>query len=164
MMTAALIEDHQALCALFTKIEELLPSLNRTTAVKELARQVEGLLRKHAAAEEDLVLLALAAKPEHQSAADAFYQEHQEIDGRLVKVSTTLDFAQARQLLQEAIARSRQHFQYEESFLFPLLERVSERETLFKLGRLWRKQRGNGWPSNPSPGAAGLGIERAADI
>lgn len=141
MMTAALIEDHRAMNAEFDRIEQVLPGLQQSAAVKQLVHQVEDLLRKHAAAEEDLFLLVLGRHPEHKHALGEVYREHQEIDGRLINASATLETAQARQWLREAIARSRRHFQHEESEVFPLIERVSDPATLLKLGRIWRQQR-----------------------
>ena len=57
-------------CAVFDHVERSLPGVKQLAHVKELSRMVEGLLRSHAAAEEDLVLLALDHAPEHKRRGD----------------------------------------------------------------------------------------------
>ena len=145
-MITALIEDHRAMCAEFARIEQVLPGLEQSAAVKELAQHVEELLRKHAAAEEDFFLLVLGRHPEHKHAIGGVYREHQEIDGRLLNASATSEIVQARQWLREAMDLSRRHFQHEEATVFPLIERVSEHATLSKLGRIWRQRRQDAAP------------------
>jgi hypothetical protein len=88
----------------------------------------------------------LALGQSHKDSADSLYQQHQEIDGRLVNVSTTADLAQARQWLLEAINTSRAHFRHEESCVFPLLEEAAGPEMLLRLGRIWRQRRGTAFP------------------
>ena len=126
---------------LFDHIEELLPKLSRPAEVKRLARMVEDLLRGHAVAEEDLVLVALDHDSEHKRRADRLHREHQEIDSRLTRVYATSDLAKARRLLKAAIVASRAHFKHEERIVFPLIERVTTPETLLKVGAVWMQRR-----------------------
>jgi iron-sulfur cluster repair protein YtfE (RIC family) len=140
-ITTALVAEHAMYCALFDHIEQLLPKLDRPAEVKRLARLVEGLLRGHAAAEEDLVLVALDHDSEHKRRANRLHQEHKEIDGRLTRVHGTNNVAQARGLLRAAIVASRSHFKHEERVVFPLIERVTKPETLTRLGATWMQRR-----------------------
>jgi hemerythrin-like domain-containing protein len=43
--------------------------------------------------------------------------------------------------MRAALAHSRLHFQYEEENIFPLIERTLQRETLVRLGDVWREKR-----------------------
>ena len=140
-ITRALVAEHKMFCAVFDQVEHLLPGVKQLAHVKELSRMVEGLLRSHAAAEEDLVLLALDHAPEHKRRGDRIHQEHQEIDSRIMRVHGTKNLARARSLLRAAMIASRKHFEHEERVVFPLVERVMKPETLTKLGGVWMRRR-----------------------
>jgi hemerythrin-like domain-containing protein len=72
---------------------------------------------------------------------DSFEQEHREIDASLLRVRDARQLAEARRLLQHAVAYSRKHFDREERIVFPLAEKVLKQETLKELGCAWIKQR-----------------------
>jgi hypothetical protein len=134
----ALVSEHRAFCAEFDRVEQVLPRTRKLEAVKLLAQQVEGMLVRHAAAEEDLLLLARGRRPEQkQSQSETIHLEHLEIDARLTQVHLARNLAQARRLFQAAIAVSRRHFKHEERMLFPMIEQVMDRGTLAKLGTIW---------------------------
>ena len=140
-ITKALAAEHAMYRVLFDHIEELLPKLRRPAEVKRLARLVEDLLRSHAVAEEDLVLVALDHESAHQRRADRLHRDHQEIDSRLTRVHGINNLSQARSLLEAAIVASRAHFKHEERVVFPLIEKVTKPETLVKLGAVWMQRR-----------------------
>jgi len=140
-ITRALAAEHKMFCAVFDQVERLLPGVKQLTQVKEFSRMVEGLLRSHAAAEEDLVLLALDHAPQHKRRGDRIHQEHQEIDSRITRVHGTKNLARARSLLRAALGASRKHFEHEERVVFPLVERVMKPEMLTKLGGVWMRRR-----------------------
>jgi len=73
--------------------------------------------------------------------AEAFHQEHREIDASLVEVKAARQVKAARELLLKAVAYSRNHFDKEERVLFPLAEKVLKSNTLRTLARDWMKQR-----------------------
>jgi hemerythrin-like domain-containing protein len=140
-ITRVLAAEHKMFCAVFDQIEQTLPQAQRLDQLRGLSRFVEELLRSHAGAEEDLVLLAVDHGPEHKRRCHRFHQEHQEIDGRITRVQTAKDIAQARGLLQAAMLASRKHFEHEERVIFPLIERLTKHETLTKMGALWLRRR-----------------------
>lgn len=140
-ITDALTAEHGVFCALFDQIEVMLPRLRRLAEVKILAGLVEGLLLSHGAAEEDLVLVALDRKLAQRGRCDQFYRQHQEIDVRLRQAQAAASLTQACHLLQAAVLASRAHFQHEERYVFPLVERVLSRQQTWKLGLVWMRQR-----------------------
>ena len=148
-ITGALTAEHKLFCAVFDQIEQALPQSKRLEQVRGLSRFVEDLLQRHAVAEEDLVLLALDHAPEHKRRCDRFHKEHQEIDSRITRVQTAKDMVRARGLLKAAMLASRKHFEHEERIIFPLIERLTKRETLTKMGAIWMRQRhmSANWPA-----------------
>ena len=140
-ITDALVAEHATFCAVFDQIDDVLPHLRRVAEIRCLARLVEGLLLKHAAAEEDLVLVALDRVLQQKGHCDRFYQQHNEIDIRLRQARDAERLAESRSLLRAALLASREHFEHEERFVFPLVERTMKREQLVRLGLLWMRQR-----------------------
>ena len=59
-ITTVLVAEHKMFCGLFDHIQQVLLRAESLAEVKCLARMVEGLLRNHAKAEEDLFLHAHA--------------------------------------------------------------------------------------------------------
>ncbi len=140
-ITSALVAEHRQFCDYFDQIEAALPGLSDVEAIRRLACHVDRLLRSHAAAEEDLVLLLLDPHPEQKRRCDRFYTEHQEIDAQLTQASQAVSAESAAQLLRAAIAASRRHFRQEERVFFPIIERVAEAEQLARLGLFWSHRR-----------------------
>jgi hypothetical protein len=136
-LTVVLIAEHKMFCDLFDHIQELLPRVENLAELKHLARLVEGLLRNHAKAEEDLFLQVHdgAAKGRHRNGR--LHQEHHEIDARLKRVCGARDLAQARALFKVVLVAARKHFTREERVFFPRVEKSIEPQILEKLGTVW---------------------------
>jgi hemerythrin-like domain-containing protein len=141
-ITAALVTEHAVLLALFEQVERCLPGLRTRAEIQLLAGLVERLLVRHAAVEEDLVFLALDRTPRLKAWSRRFYQEHQEIDGRLRLAQSARRVAPGRRLLHAALQASRAHFAFEERAVFPMLEKTMSRPELLRLGRFWRHRGG----------------------
>ena len=137
----ALVEEHRQFCALFDQIQPALPAAKSAREVQALARRIEALLRAHAAAEEDLVLMVLENAAGAQPRCRRLYSDHQEIDVRLTDVFKVTEAARAAALLREAMRRSRRHFKHEEDVVFPLIEEVSGRDNLARWGAIWAHRR-----------------------
>jgi hemerythrin-like domain-containing protein len=132
----ALAQEHRALCDLFDHIDKTL-SMMPLPELKVLARQMEDLLLRHSAAEDDLVLLALYQAPEHRRRYTLFHKEHLEIDSRLTQIHTEKRVEFARNFMRRVMAYSRRHFQREEQTVFPLIKEVMGEDMLCKLGKVW---------------------------
>ena len=98
------------------------------------------MLEGHAKTETNLAYLALDHVLEHNGELKRMHQDHHEIDDRLRKVHTAKTCAEARRLLKSAILASREHFRAEERSVFPLLEKVLQKETLTELGKTWMQR------------------------
>lgn len=131
----ALKVEHSVFVTVFDQIDSLLPELRTLAEVKNLAALVEGLLQGHADTEENLAYAALDHVLQDQGMLSRLYQDHQEIDGHLLKVKSARNLAAARRLLHAALLASRRHFRHEEQSIFPLIENMFQSGTLAELGR-----------------------------
>jgi len=127
--------------SVFDWIEQALPRLNTLEEAKMLGGLVEALLRDHGDVETNLAFVALDhALYHHKGHLDRLHEDHDEIDDRLKQVQVATDLADARRLLKAALLASRQHFRREERTIFPLIEKVFQKETLAKLGEAQLRQ------------------------
>lgn len=140
-ITDILLAEHIVFHNVFDHIERVLPNLKTTAEIKALAGLLEGLLRGHSRTEDELVLAPLEHCLEQLGQRDSFEEEHHEIDASLIRVHEARQLAEARRLLQHAVAYSRKHFDHEERIVFPLAEQVMKQETLLELGKNWLQQR-----------------------
>jgi hemerythrin-like domain-containing protein len=136
-ITEALAVEHGIFLSVFDQIERVLPSLSSPIEVRTMASIVEGLLQGHAETEANMAYLALDHVLAQNGEIKRLHQDHHEIDDRLRRVHSAKTCAEARRLLKAALLSSREHFQYEERSVFPLIEKVLQKETLTELGRSW---------------------------
>ncbi len=136
-ITDALVAEHTIFLGFFEQIDQVLPSLATPAEVRHLAILIVKLLQAHAQRETDLAYLALDHALAEKGQMERMHQDHKEIDGRFKQVDTARTCAEARRLLQAGMVASRDHFAFEEKYLFPLLEKVLRQETLRELGRAW---------------------------
>ena len=136
-ITEALVAEHNTFLTLFDHIERVLPSFATQAEVSTMASIVEGLLESHAKTETNLAYLALDRVLEQNGELKRMHQDHHEIDDRLRRVRAAKTCAEARRLLKAALLASREHFQLEERSVFPLIEKVLQKETLAALGQSW---------------------------
>ena len=136
-ITEALVAEHTIFLTVFDHIERVLPSLTTQTEISTMASIVEGLLEAHAKTETNMAYLALDHVLEQNGELKRMHQDHHEIDARLREVHKANTCAESRRLLKAVLAGCREHFQLEESNVFPLLERVLQEETLPELGQTW---------------------------
>jgi hemerythrin-like domain-containing protein len=139
-ITEALVAEHTIFLSVFDQIERVLPSLTTHSEVRTMASIVEGLLEGHAKTETNLAYLALDHVLEENGGLSRMHQDHHEIDDRLRKVHTARTCAEARRLLKLALLSSREHFRAEERSVFPLLEKVLQKQTLTDLGKGWMQR------------------------
>jgi hemerythrin-like domain-containing protein len=136
-ITEVLVAEHTIFLRVFDQIERVLPSLSSPLEVRTMANIVEALLQGHAETEANLAYLALDHVLANNGELKRLHQDHHEIDDRLKRVHSAKTCAEARRLLKTALLSSREHFQHEERSVFPLLEKVLQKETLGELGRTW---------------------------
>jgi hemerythrin-like domain-containing protein len=139
-ITEALVAEHNTFLTVFDQIEHILPSLTTQKEVSTMASLVEGVLESHAKTETNMAYLALDHVLEQKGELKRMHQDHHEIDDRLRGVHTAKTCAEARGLLKAALLASREHFQLEERSVFPLIEKVLQKDTLLELGQTWLKR------------------------
>ena len=140
-ITETLVAEHRVFCALFDFIDKTLPKSTSATGLKLLGELVEALLRRHAEAEDVLVLVALKHTMVEGGRLEFLQQEHKELGGSLRRVRNAQGLAETRRWLREAIGASRKHFENEERVVFPLLEKVLQSLTLTELNTAWLRRR-----------------------
>jgi len=132
-ITEILVAEHRVMLRVFDQIDRTLPTLINPADARMLAHIVEGMLEGHARTETELAYLALDHVLEEKGQLVRLHEEHEEIDANLRWVQTADSGAEARRLLAAAIVASRNHFFFEEQFVFPLLEQVMQGDTLNEL-------------------------------
>jgi hemerythrin-like domain-containing protein len=138
-ITEVLTAEHSVLVSMFEHIELRLNLLG-ARELRTLAGLVEELLYHHAQAETDIAYAALDHALAEKGPLDRLYQDHQEIDARLKASQGLASPPEARRLFQSALLAAREHFDFEESNVFPLIERTFDHETLVQLGQAWRQR------------------------
>jgi hemerythrin-like domain-containing protein len=146
-ITETLATEHAVFRRLFDQLEAMLPGLRTAGEVRVLAQLTEGLLRTHGQAEDEWLLPALDHCLEDLGQRETLFQQHAEVDARWKQACGADRLGSARQLLRDALAYSRRHFEHEESQVFPLVERVMQHASLTKLdqARLQPAQASSFW-------------------
>jgi len=139
-ITDALTVEHGLLLAVFEQVESLLPEISTTEEAERLARLVEGLLSKHADTEDNLVYITLDHALEQQGKLGELHQEHEEINHFFKEVASAKTLPEARLLLKRALKASRAHFASEEHYVFPIIEKALQSETLVEMGNAWAQK------------------------
>ena len=140
-ITEALTAEHAVFLNVFDQIERMLPEISTLKEARRMASLVEGLLNGHASSEDNLVYPVLDHALEHAGQLHRMHQEHEEIDFRLKQIHSAKRLPQARLLLKAALAFSREHFKAEEHYIFPVVEKILQRDTLTGLGEAWLQKR-----------------------
>jgi regulator of cell morphogenesis and NO signaling len=153
----ALRAEHGVFYAQF----ELLEAANDTASLAALQAQgalLAAALASHAHIENDILFPALERELGGEAGPLALFRaEHALIEGALDKLQTLRelscdhgaiegalqrlpcagDIAEARALMQQALAVARDHFSKEEHMLFPMAEQVLAERQLESLGEAW---------------------------
>ena len=136
-ITKTLTMEHAVFCKVFEQIELVLSATTSTPEVKLLTSLVEGLLRGHGETETSLAYSALDHVLADREAVKHLHQDHHEIDDHFKRIHCATDPAEALRLLKKALTATREHFQREETVVFPLLEKTLQPNTLLTLGGQW---------------------------
>ncbi|MBI5683497.1 MAG: hemerythrin domain-containing protein [Verrucomicrobia bacterium] len=139
-VTDVLASQHTFLRSVFEVIERAMHETERHSDVAAYARLLEGLLRDHAEAEENLLFRPLDIMLTEKGGFSQFYSGHQELDHLLKKPQMEMSAAQARNLLHIAFRFMRSHFESEELMVIPLAEEMFQLESLETLGQAWMRR------------------------
>lgn len=140
-ITDVLRAEHAVFHNLFDYIETTVPGLKTLAEVKALAGVVVKLHEPHAKTEDDLFMEPLEHCFDQIGQQETFHQEHEKIEKTLAAALEATTVRDARRILLDAIATSRDHFDKEERIVFPLAERILKAKTLSELGQTWLERR-----------------------
>jgi hemerythrin-like domain-containing protein len=126
----SLVSEHGVLTDLFDEIKRLLPDVQTVAEVRLLVRLVEGVLSRHADAEQNLAYAALDHALAEKGQLDRLYQDHQEIDARFRRARTATDLGEAVKLLKAGLHASYDHFRREELTIFPMFKKMFDTASL----------------------------------
>ena len=128
---------------MFDQIELVLPALTTFTEIQPLARMAASLLHSHGENEQNLFYDVLDHMLKEKGYFGRIFAEHRETDSLMNQVQQSVDLAKARQLFQDTIDLTREHFLFEEQTVFPLAEKHLQNESLETLGALWKHRHAN---------------------
>lgn len=141
-ITDAFLGEHGALYAWFDAVEDALRDGPEEDGIGPLARRMARVLGSHARLENELLLDEAARRGAEEGPLAVMRREHDEIEELLEAATAASDPAAAADLLREAVAVARDHFEKEERAAFPLAERALGPEALEALGARWAERRG----------------------
>jgi hemerythrin-like domain-containing protein len=136
-ITDVLRAEHAVFHNLFDHIEATVPALKTLAEVKTLALVVDKLHGPHSKTEDDLFIDPLEPYFDQMGQRETFHAEHEHIEHALARVQKARTAREAKNILLNAIAASRKHFDKEERIVFPLAERILKTKTLNELGEEW---------------------------
>jgi hypothetical protein len=140
-ITDALLGEHGAFYAQFSRLEEDLPHVTSVGEVREQAALLGSALVSHAKLEDSVLFHRMAEAGGDPGLLDAMEDEHARIATLLSSAQGTQNLELARSELLEAVALARDHFAKEERLAFPLAEALLGPDTLAALGSDWAGQR-----------------------
>jgi hemerythrin-like domain-containing protein len=140
-ITEILMAEHAVFHNLFDHIEAAVPRLETLGEVKLLAALVDRVMAPHSKTEDDLFIEPLEHCFEQIGQNETFHAEHRRIEEMLALAQKARMLKDAKSILLNAIAASREHFDKEERIVFPMAERVLKAKTLSELGKEWLRKR-----------------------
>lgn len=151
-ITDAFLGEHGVLYGWLDALETTLsergeagpPGAPSTEQVAAIARTMAAVLGSHARAENELLLDELARRNAEAGPLAVMRREHADIEGLIEEARGEVgagDAVRAVELLLEAIAVAREHFEKEELAAFPAAERALDEGSLEALGLKWAERR-----------------------
>jgi len=140
-VTDALLGEHGAFNALLNGIEKLAATAGDIAQIESASAVLAAELSAHATFEEDLLFPMLEPRLESSEIIDQMRIEHKIIQDGLERIEDARDIGEALEAVAQTMNAARNHFQKEETVLYPLAQKVLDDETLDQLGESWAKAR-----------------------
>ncbi len=137
----ALLGEHAVFYAQFGYLEQILPTEQDLTVIRNLGGMLGEALASHASLENEILFALLEECLGPLPPVMVMRMEHDQIDGGLAAVAQAETAEQARSRLLDTIAAARVHFAKEEQVLFPLAANRLPPEELQRLGAAWAAAR-----------------------
>lgn len=139
-ITDALLGEHGLFYAYFDTLNAKL-SAGDAAALRPLADALDGMLRAHATAEDDLLFPVMEAAMDDAGPLPMMIEEHQAVDRLLDEIKTAATDAEVGLVLGELMELVTEHFEKEEAVVFPAAEQFVDAATLTAMGRRWAAAR-----------------------
>ncbi|MBW8010733.1 MAG: hypothetical protein FVQ83_05740 [Chloroflexi bacterium] len=140
-ITDALLGEHAVFYALFTHLEQNIPSAETTLLVKSQGAMLAAGLASHANLEEELLFKTLEKEIGPGGPLAVMRMEHEEIEGSLERLPGVDELDEARELLLHVVATAREHFAKEEQILYPIASQTLSHEKMTDLSNQWALSR-----------------------
>lgn len=140
-ITDALLGEHAVFYAVFTHLEQFIPTAETAVMVKAQGAMLAAALATHANLEEELLFKTLEKQIGPEGPLAVMRLEHDEIEGSLERLPGVEELNQARDLLLHVVSTAREHFSKEEQILYPLASQSLSQEILTDLGTQWAVNR-----------------------
>ena len=137
----ALLGEHAVFYALFTYMEQSVPTAGSTSQVRTQGAMLAAALASHAHLEEELLFTTLEPHIGTMGPLAVMRLEHEKIEAGLERLPTVEELGQAQELLLQVVAVARKHFAKEERVLFRMATKALSAETLANLGAQWAASR-----------------------
>lgn len=139
-LTEALTTEHAVFRIMFDHMDRVVPELKAVAEIKLLARMAEKILCGHSEVEQNLAYTTLDHMLHEKGCLGRLSTEHQQLYACFHQVQKAPDAAESRRLLLSAIVIAREHLNYEEQVVFPLIDQTLQKESLEELGAAWKQQ------------------------
>ncbi len=140
-ITDALLGEHAVFYALFTHMEQSVPTAESLSQAKTQGATLAAALAIHANLEEELLFTTLEPHIGPMGPLAVMRTEHDQIELGLERLPTVEELGQAQELLLQVVAVAREHFAKEEQVLFQMATKVLATEVLTNLGTQWAARR-----------------------
>jgi hemerythrin-like domain-containing protein len=140
-ITDALLGEHAVFYALFTHMEQSVPTAESPLQVKTQGAMLAAALASHAHLEEELLFTTLEPHIGSMGPLAVMRLEHEKIEAGLERLPTVEDLGQTQELLLQVVTVAREHFAKEERVLYPMATKALSAETLANLGAQWATRR-----------------------
>jgi hemerythrin-like domain-containing protein len=140
-ITDALLGEHAVFYALFTHMEQSVPTAESPLQVKTQGAMLAAALASHAHLEEELLFTTLEPHIGSMGPLAVMRLEHEKIEAGLERLPTIEKLGQAQDLLLQVVTVARGHFSKEEQVLYPMATKALSAETLANLGAQWAARR-----------------------
>lgn len=140
-ITDALLGEHAVFYALFTHMEQSVPTAESPSQVKSQGTMLAAALASHAQLEEELLFTTLEPHIGPMGPLAVMRLEHEKIEAGLERLPTVEELGQTQELLLQVVTVAREHFAKEERVLYPMATKALSAETLANLGAQWAARR-----------------------
>ncbi len=140
-LTNALLGEHAVIYELFDFVRDTILKCDDIRDIHGAVAVVERLLVSHARIEEDLLFPGLEPHLEQMGPLAMMRDEHRAIDDLLDAVRRETDIAALKSAIGQLLDLAHDHFQKEETVLFPMARQFLGEATLTELGDEWAASR-----------------------